>query len=57
MHVGTMFTATKANDWQMSDRSTFNGTEQQIIAAAASNLCRISGSKVMEHSASRHQIP
>lgn len=48
--VGTMFTAIKAKNWQVSDRSTFSGNEQQIIAAAASNLCHIIQRKLAEHS-------
>lgn len=47
--VGTMFTAIKAKNWQVSDHSTFSGNEQQIIAAAASNLCQIIHRQLTEH--------
>lgn len=39
--VGTIFTVVKSKDWQLADRSIFSGTEQQIIAAATSNLCHM----------------
>ncbi len=46
--VGTMFTVIKAKNWRIVDRRTFPGTEQEIIAAATSNLCQLIQRKLAE---------
>lgn len=46
--VGTMFTVIKAKEWHLANRSVFDGSEQQIVAACASNLCELIRRKLHE---------